>query len=198
MPCSSGFSFTKESEDGREGVWMQINVTSSEYDAQGNLTDSIPSITTIQSNYVGIDSTLRGTAENNTITGTDGHDEIIGGGGNDTMTGGDNSDFFVWRAEDVGIDGSPAIDTITDFSTLRNGDVLDLRDLLPDDASDHLSDYLSFSVADGDTTIDISTEAGGPVVQQIVLQDVDLSATYGTIDTTTLINNLTDNGNMIS
>ena len=199
---SSGLTFTTEDGDFTNGYWMRIDVTSSEYDAEGNLTDALPAITTIQTNYVDIDHTRMGSDGNDTLTGSSEnlnfHDEFIGGAGNDTMTGGDGSDFFVWRAEDVGTDGAPAVDTITDFNAFGHGDVLDLRDLLPDGASENLDQYLSFNVADGDTTIDVSTSAGGPVVQQIVLQDVDLTMRYGTTDSASLVNNLTDNGNLIS
>ncbi|MTI15315.1 VCBS domain-containing protein [Sansalvadorimonas verongulae] len=199
---SSGLTFTTEDGDFVNGFWMRINITSSGYDADGNLTDALPAITTIQTNYVDIDHTRMGTDGNDTLTGSSEsqnfHDEFIGGAGNDTMTGGDGSDFYVWRPEDVGTGGSPAVDTITDFNAFGHGDVLDLRDLLPDGASENLDQYLSFNVADGDTTINVSTSAGGPVVQQIVLQDVDLTVRYGTTDSASLVNNLTDNGNLIS
>ena len=63
-----------------------------------------------------------------------------------------------------------------DFHVGEQGDVLNLSDPLPESASGSLDQYLSFEANDGSTTIGVSTTAGGPVVQQIVLQDVDLAA----------------------
>ncbi|MCL6268386.1 Ig-like domain-containing protein [Sansalvadorimonas sp. 2012CJ34-2] len=199
---SSGLSYTMENGDFLQGVWMEIHTTTSKYDASGNLTDSLPAVSSITTNYVGIDHARIGTSGDDTLTGSsvswDYHDEFIGGAGNDTMTGGDGSDFFVWSVEDVGTQASPATDTITDFRTKGSGDVLDLRDLLPENASDNLDQFLSFSFAGGDTTIGVSTSAGGPVVQNIVLDGVDLSAYFGTSNAAQLANLLSDQGNLLS
>ncbi|WP_281646398.1 LamG-like jellyroll fold domain-containing protein [Parendozoicomonas sp. Alg238-R29] len=147
---------------------------------------------------VTVENTIEGSSQNNILTGTIENDSITGGSGDDTLTGGRGIDFFVWEDGDQGTSSTPAVDTVTDFAVGTQGDVLDLADLLPDGASGNLDQYLSFTTTDGSTTIGVSTTAGGPVVQNIVLQDVDLAANYGTTDTTALINNLTNDGNLMS
>ncbi|CAM3477511.1 VCBS domain-containing protein [Parendozoicomonas haliclonae] len=184
------------------GQHMGISATVSEYDSNGATTSSWTSTSAIHTTLAGIDHTRTGTSGDDTLTGSSDTwtniDEFIGGAGNDTMTGGSGSDFYVWRGADVGTSSSPAIDTITDFSAGRLGDVLDLRELLPDTAESTLDEFLSFSFADGNTTIGVSTTAGGPVVQNIVLDNVDLSSSFGTTDVTQLTNQLTDNGNLLT
>ena len=129
--------------------------------------------------------------------GSPDEDTLIGGAGNNILTGGEGMDLFVWSAADIGTSRSPAYDTITDFTTGSQGDILDLRDLLPDSTSNTLDEFLSFSFADGDTTISASLSAGGSAVQHIVLTNVDLSSLYGTTDATQLTNQLTDDGNLL-
>ncbi len=184
------------------GQMISISATVTEYDSNGSATTSWESTSAVSLSLAAIDNTETGTSGNDAITGssTSGSeiDEIIGGAGNDTMTGGAGSDFFVWQAADAGTGGTPATDTITDFAASQFGDVLDLRDLLPDNASDSLDEFLSFSFDNGDTTIGVSTSAGGPVVQNIVLDNVDLSTAFGTTDVAQLTNQLTDNGNLLS
>ncbi len=181
------------------GLFMNISVTVSEYDIGGTLTDSWSSTSAISISLVGIDNTYTGGAGSNTLTGeSNENNELIGGAGNDTLTGGDLQDFFVWEAGHEGTESAPATDTITNFNATTFGDVLDLRELLPENASTHLDEFLSFSFNGGDTTIGVSTTEGGPVVQKIVLDGVDLSANYGTTDVTQITNQLTDNGNLLS
>ncbi|CAM3813327.1 type I secretion C-terminal target domain-containing protein [Parendozoicomonas haliclonae] len=204
---ASGLTMTGINNTGSTsmGQEMQVTVTVSEYDDSGNLIGSRDTLTAIEITLVPIDGTLTGTdgddtlAATNSSGNTDGNNqELIGGAGNDTLTGNNGADFFIWRAADVGTGASPAIDTVTDFDKANQGDVLDLRDLLPDNAAGNLTEYLSFNFADGDTTINISTTAGGDTVQKIVLDGVDLSSQYGTSDSTTLINNLTDDGHLLT
>ncbi|WP_281646399.1 VCBS domain-containing protein [Parendozoicomonas sp. Alg238-R29] len=180
------------------GQRINISVTVTEYDVWGNASSDWTSTSAISLNLVGIDNTQTGTSGTDVINGTADNDEIIAGAGSDVLTGGDSQDFFVWQSGHEGTENSPTVDTITDFHTGVAGDVLDLRDLLPDNASGHLDEFLSFSFESGDTTIGVSTNAGGPVVQNIVLDGVDLSSTYGTTDVTQLTNQLTDNGNLLS
>ena len=146
-----------------------------------------------------IENSIEGDGLNNILIGGTENDSIIGGGGNDTLTGGRGVDFFVWKDGNEGTTTTPAVDTITDFSVGSQGDILHLVDLLPSTAnSSNLDEYLSFNSSDGTTTIDVSTTANGEAVQQIVLDDVDLTVIYGTSDTTSLINNLTNDGNLIT
>ncbi|WP_281648882.1 LamG-like jellyroll fold domain-containing protein [Parendozoicomonas sp. Alg238-R29] len=137
---------------------------------------------------------ISGGSSDNTLIGTGGADTLLGGGGDDILTGGGGIDFFTWEDGDQGNSVTPAVDTVTDFTA--GSDVLNLSDLLPEAAAGDLDQYLSLSTTDGTTTIDVSTTAGGPVVQKIVLDNVDLTSLYGTSDTTTLINNLTNDGNL--
>ena len=177
---------------------INISATTSEYDSWGNISGNWTSTSALSINLVSIENERSGGAGTDILSGTADNDSIRGGGGSDVLTGGDSQDFFIWYASDTGTENNPAVDTITDFHTGLHGDVLDLRDLLPDDASDKLDEFLSFSFESGDTTIDVSTTEGGPVVQSIVLDGVDLAATYGTSDVTQLTNQLTDNGNLLS
>ena len=198
---SAGLTLASINKDSAVGQRMAVSATVSEYSADGSLTDSWVSTSAISLTLVAVDTTLTGISADGTLTGSSevGNeiDKIIGGAGNDLLTGGTGTDFFVWRAEDVGDAATPAIDTITDFTAGPRGDVLDLRDLLPDSASNTLDEFLSFSFAGGDTTISASLSAGGPVVQNVVLTGVDLSSTYGTTDVIQLTNQLTNDGNLL-
>ncbi|MTI15314.1 Ig-like domain-containing protein [Sansalvadorimonas verongulae] len=180
------------------GGEINISVITSEYDVWGNVSSNWTTASSISMNLVTIENEQTGSTGTDILSGTAENDAIIGGAGFDVMTGGESQDFFIWQSGHEGVENNPTVDTITDFSTGRAGDVLDLRDLLPDNASESLDQFLSFSFESGDTTIGISTTAGGPVVQNIVLDGVDLSATFGTTDVTLLTSQLTDNGNLLS
>ena len=198
---AAGFTLAQINSDSSLGQSVRISATVSEYGADGSLTNSWTTTSSIQLRLAAIDNIVLGTDDSETLTGSSEArneiDEIIGGAGNDILTGGRGTDFFVWRADDVGGAATLAIDTITDFTAGPWGDVLDLRDLLPDSASNILDEFLSFSFADGDTTISASLSAGGPVVQNVVLTGVDLSSTYGTTDVIQLTNQLTNDGNLL-
>ncbi|MEH6576848.1 MAG: VCBS domain-containing protein, partial [Amphritea sp.] len=60
--------------------------------------------------------TLYGGAGDDQLQGGEGNDILTGGAGNDILTGGDDDDIFVWNAGDQGTAGSPAMDSIQDFS----------------------------------------------------------------------------------
>ena len=140
--------------------------------------------------------TLLGLEGDDELIGAEGNDILIGGKGDDILTGGDGVDVFDWNQGDEGTDGSPAIDTVTDFDTAE-GDILDLADILLGETDDAvtLDNYLSFSSDGTDTTINVSTTSGGPVVQQIVLEGVDLNNT-NTVSDQQVIQNLLDGGNL--
>ncbi|MCL6268388.1 VCBS domain-containing protein [Sansalvadorimonas sp. 2012CJ34-2] len=178
---------------------LHIEVTVTEYDANGVATSSWTSTVPYDAKLVHIDQTVIGDSANNTLTGNTTDDEIIGGGGNDILTGGGGIDVFTLNASDVGTTTAPAVDRVMDFALGMQGDVLNIADLIPNTVSaDNLDQYLSFNFENGSTTIGISSSANGEAVQQIVLQNVDLSAALGTADTSVLINNLTDNGNLMT
>ena len=94
----------------------------------------------------------------------------------------------------MGTAASPAEDTITDFHAGQGGDVLDLSDVLVDEENHQLDEYLHFNFADGDTTVEISSEANGDVTQKVTLKGVDLSS-MGSSDSE-IISNLLDDGNL--
>ncbi|WP_345478759.1 VCBS domain-containing protein, partial [Niveibacterium umoris] len=132
---------------------------------------------------------IEGNSANNVIDGGAGNDYIIGGGGNDTLTGGSGSDVFAWRLADAGPTGSPASDTITDFTygggysnvqsgtagvPTGGGDVLDLRDLLQGEHTSsgntgnaasaveisNLLNYIDVQISGANTILHISKNGG--------------------------------------
>ena len=112
-----------------------------------------------------LNNRIEGNSSANIIIGGAGNDYLSGGGGNDTLTGGAGSDTFAWHLADSGVAGTPAIDTITDFTygggysnidtgagvATGGGDVLDLRDLLQ---GEHTSSGVTANAA---ASIEIST-----------------------------------------
>jgi VCBS repeat-containing protein len=125
-------------------------------------------------------SALAGDSADNLLIGSDEDDILIGGAGDDTLTGGDGADTFVWRNGDTGND------VVTDFNP-REGDSLDLSDLLQGANESNILDFLTLD--QGTSTLRISTTGefgtggSGTVDATIQLQDgtggaLDLSA-YG-------------------
>ncbi|MAA96177.1 MAG: hypothetical protein CML21_16915 [Rheinheimera sp.] len=129
---------------------------------------------------------------NDTINAGTGNDVLVGGKGNDTLTGGAGADVFAWQLGDQG-STTVAVDVIKDFNSAQ-GDAIDLRDLLQGENSENITDYLSFSVSDGNTTINIRHTGEGSVSQKIVLEGVDLSS-FGA-DTQAIIDSLINSGNL--
>lgn len=68
---------------------------------------------------------MHGGAGNDLMNGGDGHDWIAGGLGDDELTGGAGKDHFVF-CDDCGCDGD---DYISDFTTTRQRDQIDLTEL---------------------------------------------------------------------
>ncbi|MBV1788760.1 cadherin-like domain-containing protein, partial [Marinobacterium sp. D7] len=121
-----------------------------------------------------------------TLHGGVGNDILVGGAGDDILFGDEGADIFVWKAGDEGVAGSPAVDTVKDFS-VAEGDIIDLTDLLDHDGSntinaDNLDAYLKASFDGTNTTIEVYTggdaNSGGSAAQTIVVNgDVeDLNA----------------------
>ncbi len=137
---------------------------------------------------------LEGGAGDDTLNGGIGDDVVNGGAGNDSLTGGAGADIFEWTLADRGSNGSPAVDTITDFNTAlpgSGGDVLDLRDLLAGEAvgggTGNLANFMHFEKVGADTKVHISTSGGfggGYTAtkedQTIILQGVDLIGSNST------------------
>jgi hypothetical protein len=128
------------------------------------------------------DDTLVGSVGIDTMEGGIGDDILKGGDGNDYLIGGAGADTFIWQDGDVGID------SIKDFS-FAEGDKLDLSDILHVTTGNVLDDYLNFSSANSDTTIDVfvggDASASGTPNQTIILEGVDLGS-----DDVVIINNL--------
>jgi len=127
------------------------------------------------------------TATDDILVGTNADDRLAGGAGNDTLTGGLGADVFVWKLGDQGSTGIPAVDRVTDFNSLANGDKLDLRDLLQGEnhtmGTGNLANFLHFEKSGDDTIVHVSSSGGfssgynaGNENQTIILQGADLSA----------------------
>jgi Ca2+-binding RTX toxin-like protein len=129
---------------------------------------------------------LFGNGGNDTITGGDGNDTLHGGAGTDNLTGGLGSDVFAWHLSDAGANqATRAVDTIKDFNVAApsaGGDVLDLRDLLSNESSTNIQNYLDITTSATQTVIRISptggftggTFAAAADTQEIVLEGVNL------------------------
>jgi T1SS-143 domain-containing protein len=136
---------------------------------------------------------LFGAGGNDTLVGLGGDDFLIGGVGGDTMSGGSGKDTYVWQKGGLG----GGLDHITDFNLDAGGvnsDKLDLSQLLSGVGSNpaDLQSYLDFAFLGSTTTIDVRAEAAGPVVQQVMLDNINLSTFYGTSNEATIITNLLD------
>ncbi|MEZ9822501.1 type I secretion C-terminal target domain-containing protein, partial [Shewanella sp. 10N.286.45.A1] len=142
---------------------------------------------------------LRGGSGNDSLYGGEGNDELIGGSGNDTligglgddiMTGNAGADTFAWSTGPV--DGTDTTDHITDFNLAE--DKLDLSDILQGDSVNELSQYISFTDDNGSTSINIDTDQDGTFDQHIILDGIDLFATFGAHEADIISGLLGNNG----
>ena len=173
--------------DGVSSVPTQLTVEIREHTTGTSAEDTL--IGTAENDFI------EGMVANDSLDGGAGDDILSGGAGDDILTGGTGSDHFIWHATDVGTAEAPAQDTITDFQTGENGDVIDLADILTSDTNE-LEQYLDLNFENGNTTIGVKSEAGGEVTQKITLEDVDLSGYGGATNNTEIINNLLNDGNI--
>ena len=116
------------------------------------------------------------------------------------------ADVFRWEFADRGVGGTPATDTIADFSAAQ-GDKLDLRDLLQGETLDggaigNLSNYLFVERTGSNTTVHISSNGGftsgynaGAEDQTIVLTGIDLTAA-STLTSQQVIQDLLNNNRL--
>ncbi len=144
---------------------------------------------------------LHGGEGNDTLYGGTGNDILVGGKGNDILVGGAGSDTFRWELNDQGTAAAPAVDRIKDFSTAtpaNNGDVLDLRDLLQNEESNPLTNYLEVKKEGNNTVISVSTngDLAHNVDQKIILENVDLT-NGGSLTSAQVINDLMNKGKLI-
>ncbi|MDX7799553.1 retention module-containing protein [Aeromonas caviae] len=137
---------------------------------------------------------LSGLAGNDILSGGGGDDLLVGGTGSDTLTGGAGKDTFKWMAGDAG-----GTDTIKDFTTGANGDVLDLSELLSGEHADAstLDHYLTFAPGPGSgkstLTIDLDGAGSGTTTHTILFDNVDLTAGKSNLQ---IIQDLLDQGNL--
>ncbi|AZN37284.1 retention module-containing protein [Iodobacter ciconiae] len=154
---------------------------------------------------------IHGGAGNDVINAGAGADRIDGGAGSDTLTGGLGADTFHWTLADKGAVGVPAIDKVTDFSTVSynaGGDRLDLRDLLQGEnhnvGTGNLTQYLHFEKSGADTIIHVSSAGAytglfnaGADDQQVILSGIDLTSN-GSLADTAIIQDLLNKGKLIT
>ncbi|HET8596219.1 MAG TPA: retention module-containing protein [Castellaniella sp.] len=160
----------------------------------------------------GGNDTLDGGRGDDVLYGQGGNDTLIGGAGNDTLYGGAGNDTFVWKLGDQAEAGQPmAEDHVKDFgvnaASVNGKDVLDLSDLLqghtdgatPGDHGD-LTQYLHITGDGNKTIIDVKVNADGSaadhVTQQIVIDNIDLTAGHGGDSQAHLINSLINDGKL--
>ncbi|QQQ15712.1 type I secretion C-terminal target domain-containing protein [Aeromonas media] len=116
--------------------------------------------------------------------------------GSDTLTGNAGKDTFKWQAGDAG-----GTDTIMDFTTGANGDVLDLSELLSGEHANtaSLDQYLNFASGPGvnksTLTIDLDGSGSGTTTHSIFFDNVDLTATSTRTDLQ-IIQDLLNQGNL--
>ncbi|MNG85267.1 Bifunctional hemolysin/adenylate cyclase precursor [compost metagenome] len=139
---------------------------------------------------------LSGLAGDDILSGGGGDDLLIGGTGSDTMTGGAGKDTFKWMAGDAG-----GTDTIKDFTTGANGDVLDLSELLSGEHSNaaSLDQYLNFASGPGSNkstlTIDLDGSGSGSTTHTIFFDNIDLTL-GNTRNDSQIIQDLLTQGNL--
>lgn len=142
-----------------------------------------------------------GSGEADTLIGGEGDDILIGGGSGYLLSSGAGADVFKWVA------GNTGTDTVTDFVIHHNsgGDQLDLSELLVGasgsaDNIGNLLSYIDISVSGSDTLVKVSSTAvADPAVapeQTIVLDNVDLYASYGTGDASELVLSMLGDGTL--
>ena len=171
------FDYTIENNNGdTETATITINVT--------NPIDGTTGIDTL--NGTANNDLLNGDQSGDTLSAGAGRDILFGGTGSDTLTGGDDSDTFYWQSADA--DGST--DTITDFTLgtagVGDSDIIDLADLLLNEESGLLSDFLLVTDDGTDVSITVDVDGvGGYTDLSIVIEGIGT----GSIDLDTLINN---------
>ena len=104
--------------------------------------------------------TYTGTSSDETLTGTGTNDALIGGAGNDVLNGLGGSDVFQWHLGDQSTTGTAARDVV-DFN-VKQGDVLDLRDLLMGEHSgSNLGEFIHFGTDSATGKLMLSVDHDG-------------------------------------
>ncbi|WP_326490132.1 DUF5801 repeats-in-toxin domain-containing protein, partial [Aeromonas rivipollensis] len=185
------------------GVGVTVIVNGNNQATGGAGTDSLSNMENLVGSMFGDTLTgdgsaniLSGLAGNDSLTGGGGDDLLIGGMGSDTLTGNAGKDTFKWQAGDAG-----GTDTIIDFTTGANGDVLDLSELLSGEHANaaSLDQYLNFASGPGvnksTLTIDLDGSGSGTTTHSIFFDNVDLTANSTRTDLQ-IIQDLLNQGNL--
>ncbi|WP_299798192.1 retention module-containing protein [uncultured Shewanella sp.] len=194
---------------------LDLDFTYTATDADGDSIGEPAGFTVVVEPDTGNDdiNVLAGTDADDDLLGGIESDYIIGGTGDDTISGGAGADILIGSEGsdtiDAGIDtdrdaiiwevgsADESVDTIYNFNPVY--DVLNLSDVLVNEAPGALEDFLSFNFVGGSTEIVLDTNgtssAGGDTLT-ILLDGVDLSAIYGP-SPTDIINGLLDDDALI-
>jgi len=152
-------------------------------------------------NQVHVDASEQG---NDTILGGEGNDVIYGEGGNDIMNGGEGNDvIFMGNGVDT-VTGELGddifvlnffdglVDTVTDFNTLTENDVINITDILEgyDPMSDAISDFVQLVDNGGDTELHINQDGDvGGAFTAVAIFEGGINDTLG---------DLISNGNLVA
>nr|WP_255490740.1 cadherin-like domain-containing protein [Spartinivicinus marinus] len=182
---------------GDQDFSLVIQATSSENNGSAAATLQVINIEVNGADAVKPGATVSGTSGHDAIFGDIGDDIIFASAGNDSLTGNDGADQFIWGKDAVvsGTVANPVEDHITDFN---NGeDILNLKDLLEGENVNTIDDYLAINFDGKSTTIEVSPMGDDQTVQKVVLENIDLPSEYGTADSHTILQNMTNDGTLI-
>jgi len=161
---SGKFNITDVSRSLKTGA-VDIDLDIETIDDDGDVASSTIDI---QVSGADLGTTFIGTTEGDVLSGGSGNDILIGGLSDDTLSGGSGNDTFKWQAGETGTD------TIKDWGT--GTDKLDLSELLQNETTATLDDFLNFSYATSNTTLTIDVDGSGNDSDQvIVFEGVDLT-----------------------
>ncbi|WP_159098083.1 retention module-containing protein [Parazoarcus communis] len=185
-----------------------LQVSASSVEPNGDTALSVKSFTIIvgTADTVAPGSELVGAAGDDLLSGGSGNDSLRGGAGNDSLLGDLGADTFVWKLNDGGTAGNPAVDTVGDFTVgiydgTGTADRLDLADLLKDESSATIDNFLSVEQVSGNTVLHVSSSGGfaggysaGAEDQTIVLENVTFDSALSSHD---IINQLITNNQLL-
>ncbi|PKO79765.1 MAG: hypothetical protein CVU19_16115, partial [Betaproteobacteria bacterium HGW-Betaproteobacteria-13] len=185
-----------------------LQVSASTVEPNGNTALSVQSFTIVVggADAVAPGSTLVGGAGDDLLSGGSSNDSLRGGAGNDSLLGDLGADTFVWKLNDGGTAGNPAVDTVGDFTVgiydgTGTADRLDLADLLKDESSATIDNFLSVEQVSGNTVLHVSSSGGfaggysaGAEDQTIVLENVTFDSALSSHD---IINQLITNNQLL-
>ncbi|WP_241524666.1 type I secretion C-terminal target domain-containing protein [Vreelandella sulfidaeris] len=178
LPEGSGMAalkeFLKVSSGGNEPTEQQLYDYIKAGQAEFNVADDTR----------GGDDTLYGGKGDDILYGQGGDDILVGGKGDDILFGGAGADTFKWDLNDQGTSDNPAEDQVMDFHMGEFGvdgeaDRLDLADLLQDESSGSIDEYIFVEQQGDDTVLHVKsggglTSDGSNADQMIVLKGVEM------------------------